>query len=384
MAIPFSGGTKVNQTFTGASRAGILDGLKTNLPTAGWTSRAYSQVGGGVGNVGTFTVTIASPGVVTFNSHGFENNDVVILQTTGALPTGLSVNTRYFVRNKAANTFELSTTSGGSSINTTGSQSGTHTLNSESFLWESAVQANVTNPIRIRAKDNRGNCIQFTVENSAGTVAGTSGTGNGQGGCLLPAAAKTFRILASQFHFMCFTPGVSAAREFIHCGMPYVPTDLTGVTDIGFVMSNTQNDGSSSSVPCLRFGPFTCVGSNTPQSNSAIYQTNLFEQVQDTNHSGSLQILVLGNFTDAGGSYIGTSAYRWANDAKRLSEVLISWGLTSNTDEGKIKGNIYDLAHIADNFAIDSTDTFNGHTWFCLSNGAAGSFLRGGMWWALD
>lgn len=384
MAIPFSGGTKVNQTFTGDSRAAILDGLKSHLPTAGWTSLAYAQVGGGVGNVGTFTVTIASPGVVTFNSHGFENNDVVILQTTGALPTGLSVNTRYFVRNKAANTFELSTTSGGASINTSGTQSGTHKLNSESFLWKSATQANVTNPICIRAKDNRGNCIQFTVENLAGTLAGTSGTGNGQGGCLLPAAAKTFRIIATQFHFFVFTPGVSSAREFVHCGMPFIPDDLTGVTDVGFVMSNTQNDGSSSAVPCWRYGPYLSVGSNTPQSNSGIYNSNLFEQSQNTNHSGAMQVLFLGNFTDAGGTYIVSSAYRWKNDAKRLSEVLVSWGATAMTDEGKIIGNFYDVAYIADNFAIDSTDTFNGHTWFNLSNGASSGFARGGMWVALD
>jgi hypothetical protein len=36
------------------------------------------------------------------------------------------VNTVYFVRNPATNTFELSATSGGASINTTGSQSGVH------------------------------------------------------------------------------------------------------------------------------------------------------------------------------------------------------------------------------------------------------------------
>lgn len=382
MAIPFSGGTKVNQTFTGATRAGILAGIIANLPTAGWTSRSYSQTGGGVGNVGTFTVTIASPGVVTFNSHGFENNDVVILQTTGALPTGLSVNTRYFVRNKTSNTFELSASSGGASINTSGSQSGTHTLNSESVLMESATQANVTNPIRIRFKDNRGNCIQVTVENSAGTLAGTSGTGNGQGGCLLPAAAKTFRILASQFHGMIFTPGVSSAREFVHFGMPFVPDDLTGVTDIGFVLSNSQNDGSSSSVPCWRYGPHVNIGSNTPQSNSGIYNSNLFEQAQNTNHNGAFQCCTLGNFTDAGAS--STSGYRWKNDAKRLAEVLLSWGATAMSDEGKLAGIFYDIAHIADTFAIDSTDTFNGHTWFNLSNGATSGSLRGGMWWALD
>lgn len=81
-------------------------------------------------SIGTFTVTIASPGVFTLTSHGLVASDPVYLTTTGALPTGLSANTIYYViaTGLTANTFQLSTTRGGSAINTTGSQSGTHTL----------------------------------------------------------------------------------------------------------------------------------------------------------------------------------------------------------------------------------------------------------------
>ena len=75
----------------------------------------------------TVTITIASPGVVTWTGHSFVANDVVYLTTTGALPTGLTAATKYYVRNPAANTFELSATSGGVSINTSGTQSGVHT-----------------------------------------------------------------------------------------------------------------------------------------------------------------------------------------------------------------------------------------------------------------
>lgn len=78
--------------------------------------------------VGTFTVTIASPGVFTLNGHGLWNNDPVYLTTSGALPTGLAQNTLYYVKSVTTNTFRLSATRGGADINTTGSQSGTHTL----------------------------------------------------------------------------------------------------------------------------------------------------------------------------------------------------------------------------------------------------------------
>lgn len=78
----------------------------------------------------TFTVTIASPAVITCNDHGLRNGDTVIFTTTGALPTGLTTNTQFFVINVAANTFQVSTTLNGIAVNSTGSQSGTHTLHS--------------------------------------------------------------------------------------------------------------------------------------------------------------------------------------------------------------------------------------------------------------
>lgn len=78
--------------------------------------------------LGAFTVTVANPAVFTLAGHGMSDGDTVALTTTGALPTGLNATTIYFVKNKTLNTFELSLSSGGASIATTGTQSGTHTL----------------------------------------------------------------------------------------------------------------------------------------------------------------------------------------------------------------------------------------------------------------
>jgi microcystin-dependent protein len=80
--------------------------------------------------IGTFTVTIASPGVFTLNSHGFAAGEPVYLTTTGALPTGLSANVIYYIASAGltTNTFQLSSVPGGASINTSGSQSGTHSI----------------------------------------------------------------------------------------------------------------------------------------------------------------------------------------------------------------------------------------------------------------
>lgn len=85
----------------------------------------------GARNYSVFTVTIASPGVLTCPSHRLATNDRVTLVTTGALPTGLSVDTFYYVIAIDDDTFELAATKNGSAITTTGTQSGTHYVASE-------------------------------------------------------------------------------------------------------------------------------------------------------------------------------------------------------------------------------------------------------------
>jgi len=80
----------------------------------------------GTRNYEVFTVTIAAPGVVTKDNHGLQTNDRVTLITTGAVPTGLAVDTFYYVIYITEHTFELAATRDGSAITTSGSQSGTH------------------------------------------------------------------------------------------------------------------------------------------------------------------------------------------------------------------------------------------------------------------
>lgn len=80
--------------------------------------------------LGVFTVTIASPAVFSQTAHGLVAGDAVVFQTSGALPTGLVAGQTYYViaGGLTANAFEVSATLGGSAVNTTGSQSGTHSM----------------------------------------------------------------------------------------------------------------------------------------------------------------------------------------------------------------------------------------------------------------
>lgn len=76
---------------------------------------------------GEVTITIASPGVVTWANHGLVDGCQVSFKTTGALPTGLVVDTVYYVVASTAGSFKLATGPDKTPIVTTGTQNGVHT-----------------------------------------------------------------------------------------------------------------------------------------------------------------------------------------------------------------------------------------------------------------
>ena len=83
-----------------------------------------------VPELGTVTITIAAPGVLTLAGHGLQTGEKVILTSTGSTPTGVATNTEFYVIRVNANDFRLAGTRAnaraGTAITTTGSQSGVH------------------------------------------------------------------------------------------------------------------------------------------------------------------------------------------------------------------------------------------------------------------
>jgi hypothetical protein len=88
------------------------------------------------GKTSTVTITNASPGVVTWTAHGLQNGEAIVLSTTGSLPTGLVAGTVYYVVSRAADTFQLSATVGGASINTSSAGAGVHTATVKTYIGD--------------------------------------------------------------------------------------------------------------------------------------------------------------------------------------------------------------------------------------------------------
>lgn len=92
----------------------------------------------------TVTISIASPAKVTLASHGLSNWDLIVFTTTGALPTGLTAGTPYWVKNVSTNDFEVTATYGAASINTSGTQSGVHKIRIHQAAQSHSFAANAT------------------------------------------------------------------------------------------------------------------------------------------------------------------------------------------------------------------------------------------------
>lgn len=121
--------------------SGALVWAATLATPAGWllsvgqavSRTTYASLFAAITRSATVTLGIASPGVVNWTSHGLVAGSPVSFETTGTIPTGLSIATNYYVVSPSTNSFNVAATPGGSAIAFTGSQSGTQTCRFNPF-----------------------------------------------------------------------------------------------------------------------------------------------------------------------------------------------------------------------------------------------------------
>jgi hypothetical protein len=124
---------------------------------------------------GTFTVSIASPAVFTKSNHNLKVGDTITLSTTGSLPTGLNTTTTYHVISSGISfdVFRVSTSAGGSAVNTSGTQSGTHslTVTSSRLTLNGAIEATTQELLTLPAETTWTFEIKLSAYNDTDNVA---------------------------------------------------------------------------------------------------------------------------------------------------------------------------------------------------------------------
>jgi hypothetical protein len=364
MSIQYATGTKINNTFLGQVKSDLLAGTMAGLTGAGWT------LVNGV-TPSTVTITIASPGVVTLNSHGLAADTRVVLKTTGALPTGLSANTTYFVRNPTTNAFNLAASAGGTVINTSGSQSGTHTLSSE-IIMQTATTPQGYN-LRCRFRDNTGSSITYSIETSDGVKVG--GNSTTAGGMLTPGLNQTWHIVANKHQFTMWVHGsYTTGNQFVIVSCPYVFPFLSP-TYIGFMVAASRTDTDTSLRSSnWRYSLRPGYADNNWSTAQAVYNTTFVDYAPGSSGSGNgrgfpgiIPAVYCGNnltFLPNGVNQL----YRWGNGDAITQDALLAWGLSSITDESQITSQLWDAIIIQDQFYGDTTASFDSNNWICLTS----------------
>jgi hypothetical protein len=331
-------------TFQATLNEVYVDVDVANEPTVNITSPTGTSAGT------TATITIASPAVVTNNAHGLAVGAPVYFTTTGALPTGLTVNTIYYVTNPATNTFNLSTTYAnavaGTTINTSGSQSGTHTV------FSTTVVSTTSSPtIEWAYTDSDGdqqdyyqikffNAAQFgavgfnpttsiPVYDSGEIASGDFSTGITDGTLLVDGVYRVYlragkviagNILYSQWDFNTYTqdvitPTIPTLSATYNSSLNYVSVNAVGasVVALGFDSqyfhiersddgANTWVDvrGANALVPDNAF-TVSITDHEAPRGQNVVYRVSavgvLGENLSTSNYSANLSVAISNDST---------------------------------------------------------------------------------------
>jgi hypothetical protein len=291
MALQFSGGPYVNQTFAGATKQNLIDGIETALLAAGWT---------------------------TVSGHLTTN---LLMQTATSAGTGQGLSGR------------------------------------------------------IRFKDNAGNGIQLSAESSSGLRAHSNDTSGSIH--LQPGTAKTFRVLATPYHFFVFTSAPVAAKEFAAGGILYVPPNLQGlVTEAVWLIGNGDRDNNATLYNSWRTVLWT-------QANwQGICNTSMSSHANDGNTYAGDIALVVPSAAVLSPSAGGAVVYRYHNDDLVQADPLVAWGLTGvSGQESKIKGQLWDAVVVSGNPLVDSVVSIGGHNYWVITyqNWGSANVPRGAL-----
>ena len=260
----------------------------------------------------TVTMTIAAPGVVTWSGHPFVTGNKTYLTTTGALPTGLTASTTYYVVVVNSSTYSLATTYAnaiaGTKITTSGSQSGTHTAFAGGFVLNLSAVASFpagltsTGNVGIGAAADATGAVYITQSGGSSQIK-LQRTSSSTGIAWIGSANGDIRLGT--------TAGGVDIAEFSSVGLASLPGGISGLVDgssagagiVGEIISSTNvaitaaGSGSLKQLTSITLGAgdWDIAATVTLYSGGGVFTANSGSQVAisttSASASGSVQSL---------------------------------------------------------------------------------------------
>lgn len=258
-----------------------------------------------LGGSQTATISVTSPAVITVAASPAVGSTVTF-NTTGALPSGLTVGTTYYVlaTDWTTTTFKLATSAGGTAINATGTQSGTHTVSSVSLAVTPPYSANNT---------------QLATTQFAKYVAGTFGNTNWAASETTASQTVTFSGTPTQVN-LAAAPANDTAVSFsvtggtlptgLTAGVPYYVYNRTSTTHyIAAAPANVQTatvSGGASVTGTINGAVFTGAISTTTLTVTAVTSgvISIGQTISGTGITAGTTITALGTGVGGIGTYV--------------------------------------------------------------------------------
>lgn len=221
------------------------------------------------------------------------------------------------------------------------------------------------------------NCLGVTVQNVSGGKAGTQDTSHG--GFLLPGTSKTWRIIANKYQAFVFVPGSNNAREYVGFGVPNLPSFLQAgqaspIYEAIWLNGNAETDSDTTARGSFR----SSLGWNGSSIGNCTFITNGSIWEMTGSNQGGIGTFTLINMN--GNIFQGTNAtwYRWHDSSAMLIDPILMWGLTSNSDEGMGRGQLWDCFISNEAYSIDTTlSSIGSHNWWNLTGSNTGTSTTG-------
>jgi hypothetical protein len=243
------------------------------------------------------------------------------------------------------------------------------------ITFQSIATPAAGNQICVRVWDDGANCVRVRLSNVAGTVVQSSSC------YLLPAASKTWQIVANRYQAAIWVPGSIAARDFVIFSALYIPQSLWAgsppLTTSAVIMGNANTDTDATIRGSMRTG-LSVGGPNGTGNGFAIRNAAGMEWTSGATAIGTPTLVI-----PQGADTAFTTGYTWDDDSAFVSEPLVAWGTPDTTTIAKVRGQFWDGFVATESFPMDDTTTFDSHNWVNLTsnnNGAAGSMMRGSLW----
>jgi hypothetical protein len=243
---------------------------------------------------------------------------------------------------------------------------------------ESADPAGAVPAIRVRLLDTAANCASIIFRDVAGAQVSNALF-------LLPAAAKTWRVVANEYQFFIFSAASATPtqRNFVAGGIPAVASFLApspvwwgsgdAITDVDTVTRETFRVSLST----LGTSCGTPVNGGMQACN---YNGILLDGNSSTSSTATAPLAILSPYAAASGSAAINQYNIFADTSYMVSDAYLGWGIAGaiTTSPMRYVGTMYDAIVVSAPTTFDTTITFNGNNYWVITAQTVGSSCNPG------